>query len=209
MPFMKLIANNIVKRFGDHLVLKKINFEIETGKALAIVGHNGSGKTTLVKILANLIAPSRGKVEYRLPDGTLVPRERIFEHIGLVGPYLQLYQELSAQENLDFFARMRGLKNHRERIRALMQILGLQGREHDAVKTYSSGMQQRLKYVSALLHQPEVLLVDEPSSNLDEQGVETVYQLLKEQKQRGILIIATNDKQDLFLADHIIQVKPI
>jgi heme exporter protein A len=148
-------------------------------------------------------------VEYRLTDGTLVPRERIFEHIGLVGPYLQLYQELSAQENLDFFARMRGLKNHRERIRDLMQIMGLQGREHDAVKTYSSGMQQRLKYVSALLHQPEVLLVDEPSSNLDEQGVETVYQLLKEQKQRGILIIATNDKEDLFLADHIIQVKPV
>ncbi len=209
MPSMKLIANNIVKRFGNHLVLKKINFEIETGMALAIVGHNGSGKTTLIKILANLIAPSRGSVEYRLSGGTRVPRERIFEHIGLVGPYLQLYQELSAQENLDFFARMRGLKNHRERIRDLMQIMGLQGREHDAVKTYSSGMQQRLKYVSALLHQPEVLLVDEPSSNLDEQGVETVYQLLKEQKQRGILIIATNDKQDLFLADHIIQVKPV
>ncbi|RLD14097.1 hypothetical protein DRI50_05930 [candidate division KSB1 bacterium] len=203
---MKLLAKNIVKRFGNHIVLRNISFEISNGKSLAIIGSNGSGKTTLIKILANLIAPTRGSVIYQ-QNGQTIPREHINAHIGLVGPYLQLYQELTARENLYFFARMRNIPDYQKRIAGLMETLGLKGREDDTVKAYSSGMQQRLKYVAALLHQPDVLLVDEPRSNLDEKGIETVYRLLQEQKERSILIIATNDSEDLQLADQTLKVE--
>ena len=119
---------------------------------------------------------------------------------------MQLYQELSAQENIDFFARMRNLKNYSARVKQLMELFNLSGREHDAVKTYSSGMQQRLKYVCALIHEPEVLFVDEPRSNLDQAGIEAVYSILQEQKKDKILVISTNDQEDLTLADQIIRV---
>lgn len=202
---MELTAKRIVKRFGHFLVLKNISLKISSGSAIAITGPNGSGKTTLVKILCNLMAPTRGEVIYQ-KDGKKIERENIFQYIGLVGPYLQLYQELSAQENIDFFARMRNLKNYSARVKQLMELFNLSGREHDAVKTYSSGMQQRLKYVCALLHEPEVLFVDEPRSNLDQAGIEAVYSILQEQKKDKILVISTNDQEDLTLADQIIQV---
>ena len=204
---MKLIAKQIVKRYGEHIVLRNINFEILNGSSLAITGSNGSGKTTLIKILANLIAPTRGSVQYQ-EEERIIPRDQIYRHIGLVGPYLQLYQELTARENLYFFARMLKVENYKQRIAFLMETLGLKGREDDMVKAYSSGMQQRLKYVNALLHQPQILLVDEPRSNLDLQGIKTVYDLLQEHKKTGILVIATNENEDLQLADQTIQVQP-
>lgn len=202
---MELTANRIIKRFGHFLVLKNINLKVSSGSAIAITGPNGSGKTTLVKILCNLMAPTRGEVIYQ-KNGKKIERENIFQYIGLVGPYLQLYQELSAQENIDFFARMRNLKNYSPRVKYLMELFNLNGREHDAVKTYSSGMQQRLKYVCALIHEPEVLFVDEPRSNLDQKGIEAVYSILREQKKDKILVISTNDQEDLTLADQVIQV---
>ena len=202
---MELIAEKIVKRFGHFLVLKNISFKVSSGSAIAITGPNGSGKTTLVKILCNLMAPTRGQVVYQ-NNSQKINREDIFQYIGLVGPYLQLYQELSAQENIDFFARMRNLKNYSARVKQLMELFNLSGREHDAVKTYSSGMQQRLKYVCALIHEPEVLFVDEPRSNLDQAGIEAVYSILQEQKKDKILVISTNDQEDLTLADQIIRV---
>ncbi|NOX88236.1 MAG: ABC transporter ATP-binding protein [Calditrichaeota bacterium] len=202
---MKLIAEQIVKRFGTHLILRNINFEVRSGSSLVITGANGSGKTTLVKILSNLIAPTRGRVIYQNEKGS-IPRDHMYRFIGLVGPYLQLYQELTAQENLVFFARMREVSDYENRIAFLMERLGLKGREKDPVKAYSSGMQQRLKYVCALLHEPEILFIDEPRSNLDQQGVDTVYEILSEQKKDKILVVATNDREDLRLADQIIKV---
>ena len=202
---MELIADKIVKRFGHFLVLKNVSFKVGSGSSIAITGPNGSGKTTLVKILCNLMAPTRGQVIYQNNHKT-IEREHIFRFIGLVGPYLQLYQELSARENIDFFARMRNLKNYSSRVAQLMEVFNLTGREKDAVKTYSSGMQQRLKYVCALLHEPEVLFVDEPRSNLDQKGIAAVYHILQEQKKDKILVISTNDQEDLALADQIIKV---
>ncbi len=202
---MELIAEKIVKRFGNFLVLRNISFQVKSGSSIAITGANGSGKTTLVKILCNLMAPTRGKVIYR-NNGNVIERGDIYRYIGLVGPYLQLYQELTAQENIDFFARMRNLKNYSEKIRKMMELFKLAGREDDPVKTYSSGMQQRLKYICALMHDPEILFVDEPRSNLDQEGIQAVYRILEEHKKEKILVISTNDQDDLLLADQIIKV---
>ena len=197
---MRLIANNISKNFSDSTIFKNINFEISSGQCLAITGRNGSGKTTLIRVLSQLIQPSKGKISFTKNSET-IRKEKFYRYIGLVGPYLELYQDLTALENLNFFARMKEIKNYQDRISHLMEMIGLADREYDLVKTYSSGMKQRLKYVFALLNEPEILFIDEPRSNLDEQGIQTVYDLFREQKKDNLLILATNDTDDLQFAD--------
>lgn len=197
---MKLIAENLSKNFAEKAIFKNINFEVDTASCLAILGPNGSGKTTLMRTLSNLLRPSAGRVRY-LDGEKELKAEEIYRKIGFLGPYLELYQDLTAEENLSFFSRIRGLHNHEQRVADLMQQFGLKGREQDTLKTYSSGMQQRLKYVFALLHEPQVLFVDEPRSNLDEKGIATVYEVLETYKKSHLLIMATNDSEDLKLAD--------
>jgi heme exporter protein A len=197
---MQITAQSVGKNFGDKKIFKNINFNINDGDSLAITGPNGSGKTTLVRILCGLIRPSEGEIQY-YAHGSPIAIEEIYQSIGLVGPYLELYEELTAIENLRFFAKMRDLKNAEKRCLDLLNRLGLDGREDDPVKNYSSGMRQRLKYVFALLHTPHILILDEPTSNLDANGIETVYRIMDEQKQKNILIIATNDTSDLKFGD--------
>jgi len=201
----ELIAQDISREFGDMRVLKNISFRAVSGQGVAIVGPNGSGKTTLVRILSCLIKPTSGKVVYQ-SDGRAIDSTHVYRYIGLVGPYLEMYQDLTARENLYFFAEIQGLKHPRDKINELMAIVGLEKRLDDQVKTYSSGMKQRLKYVFAFLNQPKVLFVDEPRSNLDEEGIRTVYRLLEDFKKENLLIIATNEKEDLHLTDTTVPV---
>ena len=202
---LTLTARSVGKDFAERKIFRDINFNISNGQSLAVTGSNGSGKTTLVRILCALIRPSTGEVTYQFNDKK-VPEEKIYHHIGLVGPYLELYEELTARENLEFFARMKRIPDYTERIGMLLSRMRLSGRENDQVKNYSSGMKQRLKYVFALLHQPPVLFLDEPTSNLDSEGISTVYEIMTEQKKDKILILATNDQEDLKFGDRQIAV---
>ena len=202
---MKLIVENIGMNFGEKKILQNINFELTPGKSAAIVGPNGSGKTTLVRIIAGLLRPTTGTVKYVI-DNEQVPAQNIFESLGLVGPYLQLYEELTARENLDFFAKIKRIPDPDEKINSLMDRLNLTGREDDQVKTYSSGMRQRLKYVFALLGDPKILILDEPASNLDSDGIDRIYHIMSEQKEKNILLIATNDQSDLKYGDFEVEV---
>lgn len=202
---MKLIVEKIGKNFGEKKILRDISFELSPGKSAAIVGPNGSGKTTLVRIICGLIRPSAGKVKYIEGDKQIVTQE-FYKAIGLVGPYLELYEELTARENLMFFAKMKRVSNISDKISSLMERLNLTGREDDQVRTYSSGMCQRLKYVFALIGDPKILILDEPTSNLDSDGIDRVYDIMNEQKKNNILLIATNDQMDLQYGDFQIEV---
>lgn len=197
---MEIRAEHLSKFYADRAVLKNINFTISRGQSMAIVGPNGSGKTTLMRIISLLIQPTGGTISYRV-NGEAIDHDRTLRHLGLVGPYLQLYDDLTARENLQFFARMKELSDMEARMKELLERFRLAGREDDLVKTYSSGMKQRLKYVFALLHDPEVLMVDEPRSNLDTEGIRTVYEVLEKQKKEHILIVATNEPEDLNYTD--------
>ncbi len=202
---MKIEAAGVGKDFGVKKIFRDINFEVSAGESIAIIGPNGAGKTTLVRIICGLIRPSRGEMVYS--NGTeKITRENFFRYLGLVGPYLELYEELTALENMRFFARMRGIENADERITELLDFVGLHKRGKDQVRTYSSGMRQRLKYVFALLAKPEVLILDEPTSNLDVHGIDTVYRIMEEQKKDKILVIATNDQEDLKYGDRQVAV---
>ncbi len=191
----KIVGQNITQKFNQRTIFKDVSFSVESGHSLVITGPNGSGKTTLVRIICQLVRPISGTINFVREEQNLETNE-IYPFIGLVGPYLQLYNNLTALENYHFFARIRGLPVDVPRFRTLMQRLGLKGRELDELHTYSSGMLQRVKYVMALIHQPHILILDEPTSNLDSEGVEIVYRIMEEQKKDKILILATNEPEE-------------
>ena len=197
---MKVKLDNVSKSFPGRKVFENISIEIDKGDTLVITGPNGSGKTTLIKIMCALLLPTSGKVIFSYNNQNLKGSD-IIKHTGYIAPDLFLYDELTAAENINFFTRVSGLKS--PDIESAMTKFGLKGRENDLVGSYSSGMKQRLKYILALLKKPPLLLLDEPTANLDEQGRALVDDIIK--NHEGITIIATNEKNELKYADKTIK----
>jgi heme exporter protein A len=192
---MRIEARGLRKVFNRRVIFRDVSFSLGEGEVLLVTGRNGSGKSTLVKIISHVLSPSAGTVEFAL-DGAPV-RGMVVRHLGLVSPYLQLYDEFTAAEHLRFAMTIRGLRPDPAGADDVLRRVGLHHRKEDAVRTYSSGMKQRLKYAFALLHRPPVLLLDEPMSNLDAEGVAMVRGLMEEQRGKGVLVVATNDLTDL------------
>lgn len=199
----KLQLTNIAKHFGRTLLFQKISFQLLPGEIIAITGWNGSGKSTLLRIIAGLIRPSAGKVAMFTAEQLMLPDQKR-QFVGMVAPALSLYDELTARENLIFFAQVRGIDWTEQMINIILQRVGLSGWEDEPYGIYSSGMKQRLKIAQALLHKPPLLLLDEPFNNLDAKGVEIVDQIINEQKQWGMTIIASNEQREIEYANRII-----
>ncbi len=184
------------KSFGRRLVFSGIDLTINKPGVMGISGPNGSGKSTLIKILAGINSPSRGKVIHSFGEKEITP-DKLHNYIGFVSPYLVLYDEFSAWENLNYFASIRDLPFDEEKVEKLLAQFLLSNRKNDLVKAYSSGMKQRLKFIFALMHSPKFIFLDEPTSNLDDEGKETVYNLIKSESTEAIIIVASNEKNDL------------
>jgi heme exporter protein A len=189
-----LCASGIGKRYGARAVFRNVGFAIESGAVAAIVGANGAGKSTLLRIVAGLVRPTAGRVVWRSEPG----REYTLPaaHCGLAAPDAPVYRELTALENLEFFATARGLAMRREQLRQHLKGFGLSGREDDAAGDLSSGLRARLALAVATLHTPAVLLLDEPAANLDEAGREVLQRVLAAQRGRGVALVATNDSRE-------------
>ncbi len=200
----KIVATKITQQFNQRTIFKDISFELKSGESIVFVGPNGSGKTTLIRIICQLIRPRGGEVTFYRGDSE-IPQDQLYPYLGLVGPYLQLYNNLTALENYRFFAKIRGLEIEISQFKNLMETFGLRGREMDELSSYSSGMLQRVKYVMALIHQPPILILDEPTSNLDDKGTQVVYELMQTQKKDKILIIATNEPEEFRFGEKQIQ----
>ena len=192
---IELKLENVSKSFGTRRVLRNVCAEVRTGEALVVTGHNGSGKSTLLTLIAGLTRPDSGTIRF-LANGDELPIDDRRRFMSLVAPDLTLYPELTALENLEFFARVRSLPWDAEAARRLLARVGLEGRGDDLTGTFSSGMRVRLKYAVALQSEPAVLLLDEPTAMLDTGGVQVVEQVIAEQRQRGVLVLATNDPQE-------------
>ncbi|MGQ9567939.1 MAG: heme ABC exporter ATP-binding protein CcmA [Anaerolineae bacterium] len=183
-------ARGIVKAFGDHVVLRDLDLTVAEGERLALVGPNGAGKTTLMRILATLSRPTRGRCRIAgldLHTQALEVRRRI----GLVSHQPLLYGDLSAEENLRFYARLYGLPHADRRIGELLEQVGLGARRTTLVRTFSRGMQQRLAIARAILHDPPVLLLDEPDTGLDPHAAERLQAILDELATRGRTVLMT------------------
>jgi ABC-type multidrug transport system ATPase subunit len=176
-------ARDVEKRFGQRRVLRDVSFELERGGLLVVTGPNGSGKTTLMRLVAGLAVPSRGTLEVD------VDRSRV----GFLSHEPLVYRELSAVENLDLFGRLYRVPERRERIGMLLERFGLWEARNERVATYSRGMTQRLALCRALLHEPELLVLDEPFSALDEAGAALLDRELEELRSERTMVVTTHD----------------
>jgi heme exporter protein A len=206
MSKIQIELENIGKKFGRRRIFSNVNFSFNNGVPLGIAGHNGAGKSTLVKIIANIISSSEGSVKYTVNEKSIT-KEEIFNHIGFVAPYLTFYAEFSPIENLKFFSQIRGIEFDKNRAVELLTRLNIHKRKYDLLAGFSSGMLQRMKFVFALYHNPEILLLDEPTSNLDDEGKTTVYDLINEYAKDKLIIIASNEKPDLELCGNILELE--
>lgn len=196
-------AVELNKSFGRRLIFNDLQFKFDKSGIYGISGPNGSGKSTLVKIIAGIIGASKGKIIHKFDDKEIA-EENLHNHIGFVSPYLVLYEEFSTYENMKLFAEIRGIKFNSDRVNYLLEKFLLFKRKDDLLKTYSSGMKQRVKFIFALMHTPELLILDEPTSNLDDEGKNSVYELIKEEGQKNIVLIASNEKNDLDVCSDIV-----
>ena len=201
---VQLRLEGISRRFGRRRVFEDLTVAVNHGEVLVVTGPNGSGKSTLLLVIAGLLRPNRGRVVATL-DGKPLPDAERRRWLGMVAPDLTLYPELTALENLSFFERVRGRKPQESDLNALLERVGLTGRGDDPVGTFSSGMRQRLKYAFALAHRPLVLLLDEPTANLDVSGVSMVEEVIAEQRERGVLVLATNEPEEVRHGDRCVQ----
>jgi heme exporter protein A len=184
-------VRKLVKRFGLKPVLRGMNFHADPGEFVAILGPNGAGKTTFLRILASLSRPTLGEVRvagYRLPDQAAAVRRRL----GVVSHLPLLYGDLTAEENLRFYSRLYGLERENQRVAEVLDLVGLSPRRRDLVRTFSRGMQQRLAIGRAVLHDPDVILFDEPHTGLDQDACDMLDGVLRRVADQGRTIVMTS-----------------
>lgn len=193
MSGVALRVRGLGKRFERRWVFRALDLNLVLGDSLVVAGRNGAGKSTLLRILAGVIPATEGDTAVEGCVGE--PRNRI----GLCSPEQSLYEALTGSENLRFFARLRGLSAFDPR--ACLQRVGLEGRGDDRVSAYSTGMKQRLRLALATMHEPPVLLLDEPGAGLDDAGRAIVDRIVEAARSRGIVIVATNDRAEYRYGD--------
>lgn len=193
----------VAKAFGDRIALQGVDLDVAEGECLVLVGPNGAGKTTLLRILAGLSKPTGGSV--RIAGWELSREaEQFRRQIGFISHHPLLYDDLTAEENLRFYGRMYDVPRLDERIDALLRDVRLEARRDDLVRTHSRGMRQRLSIARALLHNPPILLLDEPYTGLDQQAADTLDTLLGQAglASRTVVLTTHNLEQGLRLARH-------
>lgn len=201
----KLEAKSISKAFVyDKSIFRGIDIEVENSDIIAITGPNGSGKSTLLKILAGLMMQSSGEVKFHL-DGNLLDINKLRFHIAFIAPYVNLYDEFTPNEHLGIVSKFRGFNPEKAKIDELFNRFNLSKRRNDLIRTFSSGMKQRMKYIIALSQSFQLLFLDEPMTNLDSEGMTAVLNTIFEhQSNGGAVIIATNDERESALAKRVV-----
>jgi len=186
-----ITVKKLIKRFGMKSVLRGLDFEVQPGEFVALLGPNGAGKTTFLRILASLSRPSLGEVQvagFRLPHEAANVRARL----GVVSHLPLLYGDLTAEENLRFYGRMYNIAELEPRVTEVLKMVGLENRRRDLVRTFSRGMQQRLAIGRAVLHDPDVVLFDEPYTGLDQDASSMLDDVLKAVAAKGRTVVMTS-----------------
>jgi heme exporter protein A len=184
-------VRKLVKRFGPKVVLRGLDFCVQPGEFVTLLGPNGAGKTTFLRILASLSRPSKGEVTLM---GMRLPRQAgaVRQRLGVVSHQPLLYGDLTAEENLRFFGRMYGVGDLNHRIAEVLELVGLTPRKGDLVRTFSRGMQQRLAIGRAVLHDPDIMLFDEPHTGLDQDACTMLDDVLRDVAARGRTVVMTS-----------------
>ncbi|MFC2122794.1 heme ABC exporter ATP-binding protein CcmA [Bacteroidota bacterium] len=201
-PDWAIETKSLVKSFGHRLALRDIDLQVRRGETVGILGPNGAGKTTLIKVLATIMNPTSGNL---LVDGLPVKdnAEETRRKIGVVTHQTFLYGNLTAYENLEFYCRMYDVPAAKERIQQVLALVGMTHRSRERVGTLSRGMQQRLSLARAALHNPTIMLLDEPETGLDQQAISTLWQRLPAEKgeKRTTILTTHNLERGLEICD--------
>ncbi|MDV7765057.1 ABC transporter ATP-binding protein [Peribacillus sp. CSMR9] len=190
---MKLEIRNVTKKFKEKTAVNNFSMELQSGECVGLIGPNGAGKSTLIKVIADIIDPSKGEV---LLDGKKISKMK--KEIGYLPQYPNFFQWMTAKETLTFMGQLSGIKKE-ELLRGIPEIMskvGLSGEENSKVRTFSGGMKQRLGIAQALLHKPALIVMDEPVSALDPIGRREVLNIIKEIKKDTTILISTHILSD-------------
>lgn len=202
---MKISLENISKRFQRHWIFKDISYSFTSPGAYALLGANGSGKSTLLRIIAGMQSPSKGKVIYE-NGSTHVELNQVFPYISFTAPGQEIIEELTLQEFLQFHFSFKkpllGLD-----IPSIIKLTGLEQSAHKPIGDYSSGMKQRVKLAQAIFSDTPILLLDEPCTNLDQQGVEQYTTWIEQYSKGRMVIVASNDVREYFFCKETVAVE--
>jgi ABC-type multidrug transport system ATPase subunit len=189
---MRISLSDAGKRFNRDWVFRHLSYAFESPHKYAITGPNGSGKSTLLQVLAGAIDASEGKVEWWL-TGKKMDDANVYKQIGIAAPYLELVEEMTALEFLDFHRNFKPIINNYSSA-AILQRLSLEKAGSKQIRYYSSGMRQRIKLAQAIFSDTQIVLLDEPCTNLDEPGYELYYSLIEEYCNNRLVIVSSNEK---------------
>lgn len=204
MPSTALHVEHLTKQFGTRKAVDDVSFDLPQGAFLSVFGPNGAGKTTLLRMLATLSRPSAGSMIIDGIDAKENP-DKLRSHVGLISHNSMLYPDLTAEENLVFYGRLYGVANPEARALELLDAVGLKHRRLDRVRTFSRGMTQRVSIARALVHDPSVVLLDEPYSGLDPHAVDIFDRLIEQQREGRTFVMVSHDfEKGSALADYVL-----
>jgi ABC-type multidrug transport system ATPase subunit len=196
---MEITLKNVGRRFNKEWIFRNINYTFKNGSSYAILGPNGSGKSTLLNVLLGGLAPSEGEITYHNP--TLVNIEEVYQYISLAAPYLDLIEEFTLEETIDFHFQFKR-RVHDLSTPEIIKLLGLEKAKQKAIKHFSSGMKQRTKLTLACCADTPILFLDEPTSNLDSEGIDWYLKLIEDFTQDKLLVIGSNQAHEYDFCQH-------
>jgi ABC-type multidrug transport system ATPase subunit len=199
---MQITLTNTGKRYNREWIFRHFDYEFLPTKKYAITGSNGSGKSTLLHVIAGALTHNEGTVEMKF-NGKPLPEEKCFKHISIAAPYLELVEEMTANEFLSFHGQFKPLAASIEEI---LLTVSLQKAADKQIRYYSSGMKQRLKLAQAFFCTSPVLLLDEPTTNLDADGIALYQQLIADQTREKLVIISSNDQQEYSFCEEVVAI---
>jgi ABC-type multidrug transport system ATPase subunit len=199
---MQIILNNVGKRFNREWIFRHFSYEFSGDRKYAITGSNGSGKSTLLQVLAGSLSHNEGKIDFKVQQQA-TEIEQHYQYISIAAPYLELIEEMTAAEFLSFHKQFKSLTLPDKDI---LQIVGLQKAVNKQIRYYSSGMKQRLKLAQAFFCKSPVLLLDEPTTNLDAEGIALYMQLINNYTGNKLVIISSNDLLEYNFCDAVIAI---
>lgn len=192
---MQIQVNAASKRFNKEWIFSNLNYSFTTGHHYALIGNNGSGKSTLLQIIAGYIGLTKGTIHWTNTAGKAIDSANIFQQISVAAPYLELVEEFTALEQIAFHQQFKPLQTGLNPME-LLEKIGLNKAADKQIRNFSSGMKQRLKLALAIFDQAPILLLDEPCSNLDQEGIQTYHQLMQAYAMHKLIIVASNDPQE-------------
>ena len=197
---MQISLSNTGKRYNREWIFRHFSYDFVSGKKYAITGSNGSGKSTLLQIIGGAVSHNEGDIKYSFQNQPITS-ENIYESVSLAAPYLELIEEMTTKEFLTFHEQFKKLQLP---IHEAIQIVGLEKATNKQIRNFSSGMKQRLKLAQAFFSEAPVLLLDEPTTNLDLDGVHLYLHLIANYTNNKLVIISSNDKQEYDFCDETI-----